>query len=466
MLFNLLIFAFSITIISSKSENSEVIIYFKKDNIELNKSLQPSEIMQNLFYNKIYFSSKIGKPSQNIKLYLKFNEYSTYIPKNTYDKNSSTTYQFTRNNKDDYDSAADFRTEELISGYESKELLEINDEFTMNSFNFILADELTIDQKYYETVIGLNIIANDISETLKNTNFIEQLKKYNFINKRIFSIFYKEQSEYNGKIIFGKLPHEINENDYSENDLKWINAEHDNYRKKWKIKFDKIYFDNIELNDTKVELVLEFNLIIAPYEFKELVYKMFFKEYINKNICKEEEFNNEKENLLYNFYICETSIKNSLNKEMFSFKSQTLNEIFTLPFSELFYEYNNKLYFKVIFDSLQMYSWKIGRIFFENYPLVFSLDNNAIGYYKKDSSLNKGKNISKFWLTFCIFLILILLFILYIICRKYSLLKNLMPRKIKANELMDNYVYMVNPENKKEKTTEMVNKGKSKYYNF
>ena len=466
MLLNLLIIISSIFFITSQSEKSEVTLYFKKDNVEINNSLRSSEIMQNLFYNKIYFSSKLGKPSQNIKLYLRFNEYSSYIPENKYNKNSSSTYEFTRNNKDDDDSAAEFRTEELISGYESKELLEINNKFTMNNFNFILADELTINEKYYETVIGLNLLANDISQTLKNTNFIEQLKNYNFINKRTFSIFYEENNEYNGKIVFGKLPHEIYENDYNENDLKWVNVEHDNYRKKWTIKFDQIDFDNIQLNNTKVELVLEFNLIIAPYEFKKLVYDNFFKEYINNNLCKEEEFNNEKENLVYNFYICETSIKNNLNKKQLSFKSQTLNEIFTLSFSELFYEYNKKIYFKVIFDSLQMYNWRIGRIFFEKYPLVFSSDNNVIGYYKKDSFSAKEKNISKFWLVVCIFVILILLFLLYIICRKYSLLKNLMPRRIKANELMDNYIYMVNPENKKDKTTEMVNKGESKYYNF
>ena len=108
-----------------------------------------------------------------------------------------------------------------------------------------------------------------------------------------------------------------------------------------------------------------------------------------------------------------------------------------------------------------MYGWKLGNIFFEKYPLVFSLDNKAIGYYNQNfENMNKASNKTIYIL---IGLILVLLIILFIGFRRYNILKRLIPRKLMANELLDDYSYNSNninneDNNKNEIRTEMAYK--------
>jgi hypothetical protein len=111
-----------------------------------------------------------------------------------------------------------------------------------------------------------------------------------------------------------------------------------------------------------------------------------------------------------------------------------------------------------------MYGWKLGNIFFEKYPLVFSLDNKAIGYYNQNSENMKNKTNNKI-IYILIGLVLLLSTILFIGFRRYNILKRLIPRKIKANELLDDYSYNSNninneDNNKNEIRTEMAYKTK------
>ena len=55
-------------------------------------------------------------------------------------------------------------------------------------------------------------------------------------------------------------------------------------------------------------------------------------------------------------------------------------------------------------------------------------------------------------------LIFILLIVLFVGFRKYNILKRLIPRKLKANELNDEFSYGQIEDNKKEITTEMATK--------
>ena len=246
-----------------------------------------------------------------------------------------------------------------------------------------------------------------------------------------------------------------------------MNTEAGEYHKKWKIKFDSILFENEQIQDPLVELIIEQNFFTGPSEFKEKVNKYFFEEFVSENICKEEKFYNYMENFDYYFYSCEKSIKEyfeNYNKGILEFRSKYLNEKFNFKLEELFFEYNNKLYFGVIFDEYQMHGWKLGRLFFEKYPLIFSVDNKAIGYYKP-SGENKRRNYNKIITFVLVLLICILLFLLFIGFRKYNILKSLIPRRLKANELKDDYFYSNVEENKKEITTEMAMKisGKTNY---
>ena len=109
-----------------------------------------------------------------------------------------------------------------------------------------------------------------------------------------------------------------------------------------------------------------------------------------------------------------------------------------------------------------MYGWKLGKLFFEKYPLVFSLDNKAIGYYNQNMENMKNKSNNKI-VYILIILVLLLLIALVIGFRKYNILKRLIPRKLMANELLDDYSYNSNninneDNNKNEIRTEMAYK--------
>ena len=146
--------------------------------------------MRNLQCNKIYINTKIDEPNQNVKLYLRFNEYITYITESNYKKEESITYEFirTKNNENKVDFTPNFQTDSLKSGYESKEMLKL-DKNIIKNFYFILVDKLNNKNEIYESIIGLNIPESTIRPILFNTNILEQLKNYKFINKRIFFCF-------------------------------------------------------------------------------------------------------------------------------------------------------------------------------------------------------------------------------------------------------------------------------------
>ena len=457
--------------------SKDLSLLFNKDPIK--QTNDNIEKMSNLLYNKIYINTKIATPNQSIKFYLTFNEYITYITQNYYKKSDSNSYEFTRSKKDSDDfEPKEFKTDNLKTGYESKDILNLNEENIIKDFNFILVDKLNIKEEFYQPVMGLSIPGGNPRPVLLGTNILEQLKNNNIIDKRLFSVFYfnkigKEKSEnknIDGQIIFGKLPHELKDEkkyeqikkyNFYENELEWTNAEVEEYHMKWKIKFDSIIFANEQTTDFIGELVIEHNPFVGTAEFKKIINKYFFDEFISKNICKEEQFLNSRENLGYKFYSCDTSVELYFNKyqdNILQFKSKDLNEIFSFKLEELFLQYNNRFFFGVIFDEYQMHGWKLGRLFFEKYPLVFSVDNKAIGYYKHNPNNITNKKGSKAILVFLVLLVIVLLFILFIGIRKYNVLKGLLPRRLKANELNDQYTYKSVEETKREITTEMVSK--------
>jgi len=474
---NIIIFFFSCLFHISKQvqeTSKDLSLLFNKDPIK--QTNDNIEKMSNLLYNKIYINTKIAIPNQSIKLYLRFNEYITYITQNYYKKDDSSSYVFTRAS-DDFE-PKEFQTDDLKTGYESKDILNLDEENAIKDFYFILVDKLNKKEEFYQPVMGLNIPGADVRAVLLGTNILEQLKKNNIIDKRVFSVFYlnkigkekNENKDVDGQIIFGKFPHELtNEKKYEQiskynfydNELEWTNSEVEEYHLKWKIKFDSITFANEQTQDFIGELVIEHNPFVGTAQFKKIINKYFFDEFISKNICKEEQFYNSRENLGYNFYSCDTSVELYFNKykdNVLQFKSKDLNEIFSFKLEELFMQYNNRFFFGVIFDEYQMHGWKLGRLFFEKYPLVFSVDNKAIGYYKHNPNNATNKKSNKGIMIFLVLLVIVLLFILFIGIRKYNILKGLLPRRLKANELNDQYTYKSVEETKKETTTEMVSK--------
>ena len=137
--------------------------------------------------------------------------------------------------------------------------------------------------------IGINNPLMYIGSLISYNNFIDDLKKLKIINYRIYSIVCN--NNYEGNFILG--------DDLYKYDSTIFNKE--KYYKKYfvyefiliydeiyiKYSSNKIEYLNITGNTLKRQGIININsgLIIGTNEFNDFIYKIFFKNLIDKNIC-------------------------------------------------------------------------------------------------------------------------------------------------------------------------------------
>ena len=139
-------------------------------------------------------------------------------------------------------------------------------------------------------------------------------------------------------------------------------------------------------------------------------------------------------------------------------KSENLNFIFT--YNDLFKIFDNKLFFLIIFPSLSSENWYIGEIFLSKYICTFNSESKSIYFYKnqidKLNNIKQEKDKKKYSNDLLRYLIeifmgLIIIFLAFIIYRRYR-----KSRKLLANELEDNnYIYIAS-EKRKEKEKQII----------
>ena len=375
-----------------------LILNIKRDDTKLNQItrnyfIKNEEIIEALFYNNIFSLINIGKPKRELKLYLSFNTSKTIINNKKYSKLQSVTYRF--NNETN----------------ESIDLLELNQN-KINDYCFDLLESENIKNNDL-CIIGLN----PSNENMKNTNFLFQLKKYGLINERLFSFVIKENPENNyfakELLLIGELPEEYDSNFFSNSKINWspIILNENNINNKWKIKIEYFFIDENENNNcinrhnSYIEFILENNLIIASDIYRNYFLNNFLNIEVSKEICKEDYFYNERNQKFYVYYECR-KIDRFKNKILY-FKSKELNETFEINLSNLFYEYNRKFFFGIIFDAKNTnYFWQMGKIFYEKYSFVFDDEKKRIGYYRIEKEKENPYIILLSFISFSCFIIL------------------------------------------------------------
>ena len=126
-------------------------------------------------------------------------------------------------------------------------------------------------------------------------------------------------------------------------------------------------------------------------------------------------------------YFCDKKISLK-NFKTINFYSKLLNYTFTFNSNELFQEFNNNLYFKIIFNmrkNSKQNNWVMGELFLKKYQYSLNLDKGTFSIYIKE---NKKSNI--FVILIMLLLVIIMVFIL-IFYFKNLLIK----KKLKAEEL-------------------------------
>ena len=387
-----------------------IVLDLYKDNEELiqinnYKMIKDEKIMEILFYNDIYTLINVGKPKKEIKFYLTFNSNKTILNSKEYSASRSLTNKI--NNV----------TNESIDYFEFNERKQNK---TTGDYSFILID-INENNKINASkcIIGLKPIDINNSELKANTNFLFQLQKFGLINKRIFSIIIDDMTIYENnikkeKLLIGGLPEEMNLEMYSKNEIKWTKLSFNNNNidnQKWELYINSFIYKDIRVNYTYIEFILENNLIIAPENFRLIILNDFLNQLINDNICKEDYFYNERDQKPYIYYACQ-EYKNFSNKVIY-FKSKDLNETFEINLGELFYRYNQKFYFGIIFNADKNNKnkdeniWKMGKLFFGKYSFVFDDENKRIGYYRIEKEDDKPYIIFICFAFFIIFVIIL-----------------------------------------------------------
>ena len=266
--------------------------------------------------------------------------------------------------------------------------------------------------------IGLKIPKPDFKSY--NYSFIRELKLLNAIKDYYFFIEYRDDNDNEGNLIIGIQPHEYNKNKYKANQLTEINTVQSSFYLYWQLKFDEIYFNLKEGNDLKKinfvnldsGLNHNLNIIIAPFEYLEIIEKEFF----NKRNCQR----NRLENNYYNF---DCSSKQDIEDfPSLYFTHRTLGYTFEISYKDVFIEYNGRYMCLIWFDMSTRNNWNFGKPFLKKYFFSYNLDKKMIGFYNmdiKETPHEKKTNLTVLYVILIFLLLLIVIAVNYYSTKKF-----------------------------------------------
>ena len=418
------------------------------------ENMNQGNVMEKLINNDIIIPISFGSDEQIIEMNVKLQKDSTYILSNKckentlakkfYKETSKTYVELIEENK--------YFMYEFNVGAISKDNIILFDDskkkITINDFIFVLANQLWSDAQ--EDMGGmLGLILSNKEDKPKDTDFITQLKQKKIIDSYAFMLEYT--NEYEGILYLGDY---FNGSSSTIDDLKTTLAGRGKSKvKQWEITTEKIFSGNtVVQNDTFIQFHYEMGILAAPEMYRDYIKANFFKNYLDKGICKLI-FNLEEISIFnrYDYIACD---KNEFKPETFPeiiFYCQDLNFNFSLNYSDLFYEFGNRIYFLAVFPRypIDVKYWYIGKPFFLKYKLFMDKDKKTIGLYKNyikkeiivvEIETNNNKTL---------YIIIIIVLVCVLIGVLYYFLKVRISRKLRANELEDKFSYIPISESKK-----------------
>ena len=403
--------------------SSTVILNFKTLKPE---NLTQDNLMQKLYDNRIYIEIKVGTPEQKIPLFLKMREYSSFITSHKF--NNSLIPKFNYLNSKTFNYLDDIKIKyykyDFTEAFLGSDNFDFGNENKCENLTIIIANDLRKSSNYLSGIIGLKLTPNENALTEKY-NMISLLKEKKLINDYSFSLKYKSENE--GEFIIGNYLNNINiKNDNIDDLIKTSNIGYQDSSLQWIIGLD-IYSNR---NSTDKNIITSFSYEFVFFEgsgnYKNNIIKNFFGIYFNNGKCKQVTFK-----LFLIYFVCDDEI-NIENFPILDFYHHKLNYTFTFDSNDLFYHFENKFYFMIIFQDFQSSSWSLGKIFFKKYHLLFDREKKIFGVYTI-------KNQFYFPITWIFIILLSLALVSLIIYIKYCI--TIQKRKIRANELQDDYDY-------------------------
>ena len=424
-----------------------------------NEKYSSSDIINNIFYNKLYLNLSIGTSPQIVPFILD-NEVQTFcVTNDVYIKNLSSTYEQISDKEINID------YEVVKKGYYLMDILNIDDKVD-TKINFILGTEFQ-GRKQKLGIIGLSIpylIQDGVFPFLQSLKYSKLISSFSwtlkfFQNISLYDLVTYDNTKDNiiGEFIFGDEPSNY-ENDsykYNANGYYKINPLPSKGIRYWKFNFSNIYIslkegENIskiyyqDEYENNAEIIISFSFISGPQYFLYFIQQHFFYEQYIDGICEDKYFD------FYTYYECDSSLKVE-NFPNITFEQRDFGYSFNLTYVDLFvFDEKSNKYIFLIFTRDNSDIWEFGTVFLRKFQFVFNDDLKTIGFYKDYSGDNDNNGIDHpdknnsdtkkiilivvLSLIFAALLIFIGMLIQKKICNR--------DRKKRANELKDNYVYM------------------------
>ena len=408
------IYFFLIKKVIEKSTSIEIL--FKKEPSNINNDF----ILSN--YNiDIYISFQISSEKKNLeKVFLKSDTSEFMVSnssKNKYDaelSSSSKKLLYSKSYNLKYTSKASvFKDKLFITNDENKEITELND------ISFLFANKLNTEK--YPGIIGLKLVENEIKNV---KTFPYQLNELKYTNNATWMIKYTNDDE--GLFYIGDIFNKDSSSGFNLEKYRKTNAVVYGTYLSWDLTFSQIKSDDIKLNGP-MQAFLDFNfgLISCSKEYYNHIKNEFFNQYLKNGKCneifynKENSYNHIKFESNFTYIVCDKSIK-IRNFPEITFTHSALDYIFTLTYEDLFVDFNDKIYFLVINETEKNERWKLGKIFFKKYNIIFDHNYKTIGIY--DDKYNKSNTaLIVFEWIFAIILVTIALYLGYTLYKRYRL---------------------------------------------
>ena len=441
---SIIAFLFQIYFIKKVILKKIIKIPFKR---KLELVLNETNIMENLLENKIYTEIEIGNPPQKLNMYFKLQQFPTFFVSEDY-KNSKCE-KFNQNISKTFKVINQKLVYITFINLHFKHGMLVQDNFSLNNkqiffenFSFVLAKDLIDEAKFFSGEFGLKISNRKCLNLNDSANIIKQLIENKFIDSYIFYLQFSEKNNDEGEIIFGDYCHNIDKK-YSEKNFIYFKMPLIEEELLWSMNHNFIYLNNEKLFDDTIFISFqyEFGLIQLDNNYYNKIKTNFFDKFINQCFEKEFSINYPLTKKTFISFFCD----NNINLQ--SFPDLVIENLdakynFTLTYKDLFYDFNGIKYFLIVFKKTSQYEKSdiiLGKPFFKKYLFVFDGENKIIGFY--------DKNIGKFifplsWIFVFILFILLIITIVY-----FKFFENINKRKLRANELEDNYDYITQNDN-------------------
>ena len=428
-----LLFWFLLNFLSIKSSFIQFPLYtFLSD--KPNKTTEASYV--NYFLkNTIYTYINIGTPSQKIVANIVSNNYSFYIYYNRCEIPSefliqkSKSYNETENGyllTDIY--VKTFLIQDNISFFDENKNNSYKMTFLFSSLNNSNSESKIEKQPYTCAHIGLKLSPPNMKSY--NYNFIKSLKELKLINDYVYYIDHNKNY-----LIIGEEPHILNNKEFKEYQLRIINSvDYEYNREYWQINFDSIFF---EINGTKINLTKtdsslnhNLNVILATFEFMEIIEKNFFNEKIKNKKCK-------KNYLSFNYinYDCESLEIIQTFPSIYLF-NRNLMYTFEINYKDIFIKFEDRYICMIWIDLNDRNYWKLGKPFLQKFLFTFNSDKRILGFYNPEIKENDNNfnNKNKYILIIAIIILLIIAIIIGLLLGKMFVKY----KKLKKTDELDN----------------------------